>query len=71
MQNSLKDTQALHDLLELLILSVQEKTANMASSYEVALQTSTERLNNEVEVLITALSVAVGSSVTLRNQMVS
>lgn len=71
MQNSLKDTQALHDLLELLILSVQEKTANMASSYEVALQTSTEKLNNEVEVLMTALSVAVGSSVTLRNQMVS
>lgn len=71
MQTSLKDTQALHDLLELLILSVQEKTADMASSYEVALQTSTEKLNNEVEVLMTALGVAVGSSVTLRNQMVS
>jgi hypothetical protein len=70
-QSSLKDTQALHDLLGLLILSVQEKTADMASSYEVALQTTTEKLNNEVEVLMTALSVAVGSSVTLRNQMVS
>ncbi|KAH7239182.1 hypothetical protein BKA59DRAFT_532004 [Fusarium tricinctum] len=68
-QSSLKDTQALHDLLGLLILSVQEKTADMASSYEVALQTTTEKLNNEVEVLMTALSVAVGSSVTLRNHM--
>jgi hypothetical protein len=70
-QSSLKDTQALHDILGLLILSVQEKTADIALSYEVALQTSTEKLNNEVEVLMTALSVAVGSSVTLRNQMVS
>ncbi|KAM0223956.1 hypothetical protein ACHAQD_003035 [Fusarium lateritium] len=68
-QSSLKDIQALHDLLELLILSVQEKTADIASSYEVALQTSTGKLNNEVEVLMTALGVAVGSSVTLRNQM--
>lgn len=71
MENGLKETKVLHDLLELLTRSFQEKTADIVSSQEVALQTSTKRLNNEVDILMAVLGAAVSSSVSLQNQVVS
>lgn len=71
MENGLKETKVLRDLLELLTRSVQEKTADIVSSQEVALQTSTMQLNNEVDILMAVLGAAVSSSVSLQNQVVS
>lgn len=71
MENGLKETKVLHDLLELLTRSFQEKTADIVSSQEVALHTSTKRLNNEVDILMAVLGAAVSSSVSLQNQVVS
>ncbi|KAF4991087.1 hypothetical protein FGRMN_8047 [Fusarium graminum] len=68
-ESSLKDTQALHDLLELLISSVQKQTAEISSSFEVEVHSSTEKLNTEVEIMMAALTAAAGSSVALRNQI--
>ncbi|KAF4447529.1 hypothetical protein F53441_8913, partial [Fusarium austroafricanum] len=68
-RNNLKETQVLHELLELLVRSVQEKTADIALSQEVALQTSTKQLNNEVEILMAVLNTAVSSSVSLQSQV--
>ncbi|EXM23161.1 hypothetical protein V3481_010309 [Fusarium oxysporum f. sp. vasinfectum] len=68
-ESGLKETKVLHDLLELLARSVQEKTADIVSSQEVALQTSTKQLNNEVDILMAVLSAAISSSVSLQNQV--
>ncbi|KAF6521978.1 hypothetical protein HZS61_013506 [Fusarium oxysporum f. sp. conglutinans] len=69
-ESGLKETKVLHDLLELLARSVQEKTADIVSSQEVALQTSTKQLTNEVDILMAVLSAAISSSVSLQNQVV-
>ncbi len=71
MENGLKETKVLHDLLELLTRSVQEKTADIVSSQEVALQTSRKQLHNEVDILMAVMVAAVSSSVSLQNQVVS
>ncbi|KAF5704501.1 nuclear membrane fusion kar5 [Fusarium mundagurra] len=68
-ESGLKETKVLHDLLELLTRSVQEKTADIVSSQEVALQTSTKQLNSEVDILMAVLGAAVSSSVSLQNQV--
>lgn len=71
MENGLRETKVLHDLLELLTRSVQEKTAAIVSSQEVALQTSRKQLNNEVDILMAVMGAAVSSSASLQNQVVS
>lgn len=71
MENGLRETKVLHDLLELLTRSVQEKTADIVSSQEVALQTSRKQLNNEVDILMAVMGAAVSSSASLQNQVVS
>ncbi|KAF9765739.1 hypothetical protein IL306_001950 [Fusarium sp. DS 682] len=68
-ESGLKETKVLHDLLELLARSVQEKTTDIVSSQEVALQTSTRQLNNEANILLAVLNAAVSSSVSLQNQV--
>jgi hypothetical protein len=70
-ENGLKETKVLHDLLELLARSIQEKTADIVSSQEVALQASAKQLSNEADILMAVLSAAVSSSVSLQNQVVS
>ncbi|KAH7261032.1 uncharacterized protein BKA55DRAFT_504888 [Fusarium redolens] len=69
-ENGLKETKVLHDLLELLAHSIQEKTADIVSSQEVALQASAKQLSNEADILMAVLSAAVSSSVSLQNQVV-
>jgi predicted nucleic acid-binding Zn ribbon protein len=66
--SGLDEAQALHDLLEILVRAVQEKTADIATSQEIALRTSTEKWNDEVGALMTALTAVVTTSL---NQMVS
>ncbi|KAM0562832.1 hypothetical protein ACHAPJ_001672 [Fusarium lateritium] len=68
-QSSLKETKTLHDLLELLVRSAQENAAEIVSSHEVALRTSTKKLNDEVDVLMNVLVAAMTSSVSLQSQM--
>lgn len=62
MRSGLEEAQTLHDLLEILVHAVQERSDNIALSQEVALRTSTEKLNDEVGILMTALAAAVTSS---------
>ncbi|KAF4340412.1 nuclear membrane fusion kar5 [Fusarium beomiforme] len=68
-ESGLKETKVLHELLELLARSVQEKTTDIVSSQEAALQTSTMQLNNEANILLAVLNAAVSSSVSLHNQV--
>ncbi|KAM0416570.1 hypothetical protein ACHAPD_005499 [Fusarium lateritium] len=60
--SGLEEAQALHDLLEILVRAVQEHTTDIATSQEVALRTSTEKWNDEVGVLVTALTAVVATS---------
>ncbi|GKU03253.1 nuclear membrane fusion protein kar5 [Fusarium langsethiae] len=60
--SGLEEAQALHDLLEILVRAVQKNTADITTSQEVALRTSTEKWNDEVGVLVTALTAVVATS---------
>lgn len=64
----MKEAQALHDLLDILVRTVQDQTTDIATSQEVALRTNTEKWNNEVGGLMTALTAVITSSL---NQIVS
>ena len=66
--SGLEEAQALHDLLEILVRAVQKHTTDIATSQEITLRTSTEKWNDEVGVLVTALTAVVATSL---DQMVS
>ncbi|KAF5025584.1 hypothetical protein F66182_2328 [Fusarium sp. NRRL 66182] len=67
--SGLEESKVLLDLLGFLVRSVQDNTAEITSSHQVALQTSTKQLNSEVDILMTVLTAAVTSSVSLQGQM--
>lgn len=68
MTSGLEEAQALHDLLEILVRAVQTNTADITTSQEVALRTNTEKWNDEIGGLVTALTAVVATSL---DQMVS
>lgn len=68
MTSGLEEAQALHDLLAILVRALQENTADITTSQEVALRTSTDKWNTEIGGLVTGLTAMVATSL---DQMVS
>lgn len=68
MTSGLEEAQALHDLLAILVRTLQENTADITTSQEVALRTSTDKWNTEIGGLVTGLTAMVATSL---DQMVS
>ncbi|CAF3627046.1 unnamed protein product [Fusarium graminearum] len=60
--SGLEEAQALHDLLAILVRALQENTADITTSQEVALRTSTDKWNTEIGGLVTGLTAMVATS---------
>ncbi|KAH7151823.1 hypothetical protein B0J13DRAFT_619442 [Dactylonectria estremocensis] len=68
-EGGLENARGLQQLLAALLRATTDATAEVAASHESALQVATRNVNNEIEALISAISVASSFGLALHNQM--
>jgi predicted nucleic acid-binding Zn-ribbon protein len=69
-QDSIASAQDLHKLLEVLLGTVLQTNAEVAAKHEKSLDIVKKKADENLSSLLTALSTAVASSMSLQNEMV-
>lgn len=70
-RGGLDNASNLQQLLGLMLKTVLESNSQVAAAHEQSIAQASQRVSDEVDVFVTALTTAVASSVSLQNQIVS
>lgn len=70
MSTGLEQAGSMQQLLAMLIQTALDNAANMAATHEHALESATQKANDQVAMIMAALTAAAASSTSFQSQMV-